>query len=101
MNKLALLSAATLTIAVSIVPSVVFAQAPAAPAAPAAAPATPATPATPAPKKMAAKPMHHAAPMHMAHGKSMMHAKTVAAHPAIDATTDQLNQQQLDQAKTK
>ena len=100
MNKLALLSAATLTIAVSIVPSVVFAQAPAAPAAPAAAPATPATPATPAPKKMAAKPVHHA-PMHMVRGKTMMHAKTVAAHPAIDATTDQLNQQQLDQAKTK
>ncbi len=90
MKKLALLSAVAVTLAAgAIVPTVAFAQ----------AATPPATPPATATKKPVTKAVMHAKKMPM-HAKAMS-AKATGPKPAIEATTDQLNQQQLDQANTK
>ncbi len=82
MKKLALLSTVALAlVAGSIVPTVAFA-------------------ATKAPMKKPAHVMKHTGKKMAMKGKAMP-VKATGPKPAADATTDQLNQQQLDQAKAK
>jgi hypothetical protein len=82
MKKLALLSTVAVALAAgSIVPTVAFA-------------------ATKAVVKHPAHVMKHTGKKMAMKGKAMP-VKATGPKPAVDASTDQLNQQQLDQAKTK
>ena len=99
--KKMLLTAAVLMTAMSA--SVFAADTPVKPAAPvAAAPAAPAATPAPAEKKMAAKPMKmmhkKAMPMKATAAKGMP-MKASAVKPALEPSTDKLNQQQLDTLK--
>jgi hypothetical protein len=96
---------ATAVLMMTAAAPVFAADAPAKPAtpAPAASPASPTPAAAPAKpmdeKPMAAKPAHKMKMVHKAKMMPMKKGMAPMAHPAKEATTDQLNQQQLDTLK--